>query len=285
MKTYFIHDNGCRPFKVIIDNSNNKNKITVYQLIRNSPGGENDYNMDQPVLNGIYEKLFIGESNSNKTTRYSGGHGPNFKGNTILFKPLNNESDAEAGVNKYIFIGDTIFSFTALDEIVKYDSTVGNSDVSYPSAMDKSGNIYLLIEDVIISNLVQRKNLATIYDYYYSNNELKKTFIVSDHIPTVTELKEEVFDTYCMKYDVHSEKLYNRMTENDDTIQRVTQNKIYLLNNYKYSSVGTSIERNLDNVTFTELSKDKFIEMMEHFGLENGFQSVKDKQILCERIW
>ena len=279
MKRYFIHDNGCRPFKVVIE----KNTITVYQLIRNSPGGENDYNMDQPVLNGIYEKLFIGESNSNKTSRYSGGHGPNFKGNTILFKPLNNE--AEADVNKYIFIGDTIFSFTALDEILKYDSTVGNNDVSYPSAMDKSGNIYLLIENVIISNLVQRKNLASIYDYYYSNNELKKTYIVSDHIPTVTELKEEAFDTYCMSYNPNAEMDYNRIIEIEETIQTINKNKIYLLNNYKYSPVGIRIERNLDNVTFTEITKDKYIEMMEHFGLENGFHLIKDKEILRERVW
>ena len=86
MKTYFIHDNGCRPFKVIIDTSDNQNKIIVYQLIRNSPGGENDYNTENPVLESLFEQIFIGESNSNKTTRYSGGHGPNFKGNTVLFK-------------------------------------------------------------------------------------------------------------------------------------------------------------------------------------------------------
>ena len=88
-----------------------------------------------------------------------------------------------------------------------------------------------------------------------------------------------------MSYNPNAEMDYNRIIEIEETIQTINKNKIYLLNNYKYSPVGIRIERNLDNVTFTEITKDKYIEMMEHFGLENGFHLIKDKEILRERVW
>ncbi len=278
MKTYFIHDNGSRPFKVIVNDSNGVNSVIVYQVIRNSPGGENDYNMDNPVLNSIYETIFIGKSKRNRTTNFSGGYGSSFKGNTILFKPQNED--------KYIFIGDIIYSFTALDEIVKYDSTVGNNDVSYPSAMDKSGNIYLLIENVIISNLVQRRNLATIYDYYYSIYRMKHTITICDHIPTKEEIENESIDTYGMSYAPNPSRDYDRLVETEETTEETTENKMYLLNGYKYLPPGSMREnRDVSNVTFTELTKEMYIQMMENYGLEKGLQPIKNKVVLCERVW
>jgi len=274
MKTYFTHDNGGRPFKIIINNLDGLNSVSVYQVILNSPGGENDYNMDEPVLHKIYEKIFIGKSKRNKTTIFSGGYGSSFKGNTILFKPQNEDN--------YIFIGAKIYSFTTIDEIVKYDSTVGNNDVSYPSAMDKSGNIYLLIENVIISNQIQKRNLATIYQYYYSIRKIKHTCIVSDHFPTKEELQDETVDTYCMSFNSNPSDDYDRIVEIDE----YPQNKMFLINGYKYLPPGSIREnRDLTNVTFVELTKDMYIQMLENYGLEKGLQPIQNITILCERVW
>ena len=274
MKTYFIHDNGSRPFKVVVNDSNGVNSVIVYQVIRNSPGGENDYNMENPVLNSIYETIFIGKSKRNRTTNFSGGYGSSFKGNTILFKPQNED--------KYIFIGDIIYSFTALDEIVKYDSTVGNNDVSYPSAMDKSGNIYLLIENVIISSLVQRRNLASIYDYYYSIHRIKQTITICNHIPTKEELENESIDIYGMSFNPNPSIDYDRILD----LNEIPNNKMYLLSGYKYSSPGSMREnKDLSKVTLTEFTKEMYIQMMENYALEKGLQPIQNKVVLCERVW
>ena len=82
-KTYFIHSNGSRPFKVVHEPKNKK--LTVFSVKLNSPGNEDDY-IDEPVLTSTYSVVFIGKSNKNKQTEYSGGFGPQFNGNTILFK-------------------------------------------------------------------------------------------------------------------------------------------------------------------------------------------------------
>ena len=137
-KTYLIHDNGGRPFKVVINDN-----VSVYN--------ENGYNEQtdeiiyskEPIidLKGI-SNIFIGKSPENEMTKFSGGYGPNFDGNSILVHIKDNE---------YIYIGSEIFRFHSFAEIIDYKSPVGNSDVSYPYAIDKENNYYLMIEDVVIN--------------------------------------------------------------------------------------------------------------------------------------
>ena len=52
---------------------------------------------------------------------------------------------------RYIFVGDSIFSFESEAEICKFSSPVGNNDVPYPWAADVDGRCYLVIENTVLS--------------------------------------------------------------------------------------------------------------------------------------
>ena len=129
-QVFHIHDNGSIPFEVTIDSG----QLIVKDTKTNT------------VILTITESLmiFIGESPVTDMTTFSGGHGPAFRGNSILVKT--NELT-------YTYIGARIYSFQADSEIVTYISEVGNSDVPYPYAIDNNDRYYLMIEDVILDNL------------------------------------------------------------------------------------------------------------------------------------
>lgn len=156
-KTYEIHDNYGRPFKVKIYSDH----IKIYELDHESK--KTKY---LPFM-GIseYEKVFIGKSPLNEMTEFSGGHGSDFDGNTILIK---------LSAHEYIFVGGKICQFKTADEIVEYMSHVGNSDVPYPYAVGKN-KTYLMIEDVYLNN----KDIdfeKDVYTQYYANDAKLKSY-------------------------------------------------------------------------------------------------------------
>lgn len=161
---YLTHDNGGRPFKVVIDK--NINQVTVYKanwnIDRDNCRNCDDYVFyKDPILVVDPEEIFIGKSPKIAMTEFSLGYGPKFDGNSIL---LHMKAD------KYIFIGSNIFSFESLAKIIKFVSPVGGSDVPYPYAIDENNNYYLLTEDVILgakSYDEYMKEYDEPYEYYY----------------------------------------------------------------------------------------------------------------------
>lgn len=152
--TYITHWNGARPYIVKVK----KFMINVYE------SEEEDAVI---VFNAPFKQLVPGRSVRNKMTEYSGGHGIDFIGNTILLVENFGEN-----YNDYIFIGRKIFRFTSPGFMVKFRSPVGNNDIPYPFAKDDNGDIYLFNEEVIITSLSQRKHISNIYSYYYAHNTL-----------------------------------------------------------------------------------------------------------------
>lgn len=151
---YMIHFNGGIPFSVTINDQNVKVYLTVF--------GEKRVTCEsEPILQFQSILTFIGKSPRNKMTEYSGAHGKNFDGNSILL---------QIDSSTYVFIGSEIFSFKAENQIVDFVSPVGNSDVPYPYAFDNDGNCYLLIENVMIQNNEQLKEYDNPYDFYYDHN-------------------------------------------------------------------------------------------------------------------
>jgi len=115
---YFIHDNGGRPFKIIIKDNN----IDIFAC--------NDFNkLIKSYKNLKY--IFIPKG----IDTY--GHIKFIdRGNTIL---------AHISGNKYVCIAESIFEFeTNNEKILEYHSPIGNSDVPYPLAVGEN-NIYFLI--------------------------------------------------------------------------------------------------------------------------------------------
>ena len=139
---YFIHDNGGRPFLVYVAGNN----VWIYKhskktVVEDQKDFDNPKYYTELVKEYTAKQVFIGKSPKNEMTKYSGGHGPKFTGNSILLK---------IGDKRYVSIGWTIYEFSTKDEITEYHSPVGNSDVPYPIAIG-TDYVYFMIEEVYVA--------------------------------------------------------------------------------------------------------------------------------------
>ncbi len=123
-KSYLIHDNGGRPFKVVIGTKD----AWIYKCPESN---------EKLIKQYKFKKVFIGKSTGKPRMA---DHEPNeskqFIGNSILL---------QLSGNKYVYIGDYIYEFSPEDEIVKYFSLVGHSDVPYPVAVGTE-NVYFMLD-------------------------------------------------------------------------------------------------------------------------------------------
>ncbi len=111
-KSYLIHDNGGRPFKVYV---NGKKHVTI------AKNAEEVKDVEKTLFEIDADEVHIGKRDP-KDVRNA-----NYPGNTILLRKG----------DKYIFVGPVIYEFVPVkgDQIVKFFSPVGNSDVPYPYAV------------------------------------------------------------------------------------------------------------------------------------------------------
>lgn len=217
IKTYYIHDNGGRPFKVIVDN--NKKIATIF--INTDYKGIYDHFIDLS-----FKKIFIGNSPSIEMTKFSAGYGKQFNGNSILLH-IND--------NKYMYIGDTIYKFKTKNKIVKYVSPVGNNDVPYPYAIDDKQNYYLMIEHVIITNSYNElSDYEEPYEYYYNMNHIDKQAFNNINVFFIGNKK------YNFPYYPKPEENYKRLknwNEGSLYIKYKNDNKKHKLTEKKYVKI------------------------------------------------
>lgn len=113
----------------------------IKDLLDNGNDDDDELYNKKPILVLNYEKIFIGKSPE---------HGSKFDGNSII---------VQINELEYVYIGESIYYFEAFSPIKNYVSSVGNSDVPYPYAIDTNGYYYLMIEDIVLT------------DYPYADNE------------------------------------------------------------------------------------------------------------------
>lgn len=126
-RTYFTHDNGDRPYKVVVSDE----RALVFKRARSA---QPDYEFKGHVM--------VGRSRENEMTRWSGAFGPEYDGNSVL---------VYNGVVA-TFIGHRILRFRPLAAIHVFASPVGNNDAPYPYAIDTRGNYYLIIANVVVAS-------------------------------------------------------------------------------------------------------------------------------------
>jgi hypothetical protein len=133
-KAYYIHDNGGRPFKVILDNKT----VSIYKNTTKYP---EDEIYDGLVKTVSPKEIFIGKSSGKS---YMSDHSPaqakEFIGNSILL---------EISAKKYMYIGTEIYTFETEDVIESYFSLVGNNDVPYPIALG-TDNVYFMLDHTYV---------------------------------------------------------------------------------------------------------------------------------------
>ena len=85
-------------------------------------------------------EVWIGTSSENEMTRYSGGYGDKWDGNSILLR-IENVPEGENVLQenrtngfRYVHIGIDMFEFVTDQPVIKYISSVGNNCVPYPYA-------------------------------------------------------------------------------------------------------------------------------------------------------
>ena len=162
-KKYAIHDNGGRPFEVIVSGS----KATVIMNMDDFKLKDGQFitisNPPKELFTVDAKEVFIGKKSP--TGGYDGLKPSQAEGNSILLG---------LGGNKYRFIGWDIYDFTTLegDKIVKYYSDIGNSDVPYPYAVGEK-YIYFGIDKVAAP--IELFNMKDdIYAQYYKGIKAKK---------------------------------------------------------------------------------------------------------------
>jgi hypothetical protein len=161
-KQYETHDNGGRPF-LVIDSGKD---IKVYRQVWDKE--KEKHSPVKEVFRTFYKKLFVGKDPENL---------PAYNGNSLLAK-INN--------TKYIFIGHEVKEFTTEedDEIEKFVSPVGNSDVPYPYAIGKE-NTYFILENKVIPNSVLdfKKDLyGQLYGHIQNKEAEKATKLMKKRI-------------------------------------------------------------------------------------------------------
>jgi len=158
------------------------------------------------VLSFIPKQIFVGHSPLIRVTEFSGGHGPDFLGNSILLY-LGSIGSAGSKKYKYVFIGHVISIFETDEPIINYVSPVGNSDVPYPYA-ETENKIYLMIENVFVFkedlNTEEDTQIAEdtgelIWDPYYNDAVEYHKF---EMIPLNKEIKQNIrkLETYIQRH-------------------------------------------------------------------------------------
>lgn len=165
--------------------------------------------------------------------------------------------------NGYLFISGEIFMFLSISPIVEFHSKIGNNDVPYPYAVDDAGRRYMLIENVIVTHVLQPYIHMSAYDYYY------RASVMSPDIwnnppqnPLINFRNIDKFligvDRCRMTYHVNPHERYKHLSEDGD-IFVITKNKITL-----------------------RLTESDYADIMDSFGREMGFQPLV-KTIICKR--
>lgn len=255
-KTYYTHDNGGRPFKVVISP---ENQVKVYKEIGYNDNTRTTEYDDNPVYTAKPKKVFVGRSPRNKMTEFSAGYGRKFYGNSILL---------EMPEGEYIFVGHLVSKFKPESAIIKYVSPVGNNDVPYPYAIDSDGKYYLIIEDVVVAS-VPKEFGGDPYNYYY-NNILMTTDLARVPPKKPVGIFEDIIEwsvdknTYTMRYAPNANKDYDRLTEKGKLTMYIKKK-------------GKKRRQ--------KISKSEFVGIMERYGKLMGFSVMKGVKTIVDRVY
>jgi len=96
-------------------------------------------------------------------TEVSGGHGPEFDGNSILL---------HLGDLMYVFVGHCAMHFEAYAPLDVFVSPVGNNDVPYAYAKDCDGRYYLFTFRVVLVPGVLTTSNCDPNDYYSEHSDI-----------------------------------------------------------------------------------------------------------------
>jgi len=182
---YEIHDNGSRPFIVVI----NRNHIKVYTYLDQHTKTDTKTDTESDTETDIETDTEI-ETKKHKLLM---AHQMKFCGfwygfDTSIYECHGNSILVKLDEHEYMHIGIDIYIFKTRDIIIDFVSPLGNNDVPYPLAIGTK-NFYFMIE---------------------------YTFVHREHILTQTTMEyiDDVYDEYYKKYGIRHTNYNNCMKKN-----------------------------------------------------------------------
>jgi hypothetical protein len=164
-KAYQIHDNGNKPFQVVVSGKT----VEIYKGKRVA-GDDYDENRN---YNQLIQKLgvkdiYLGESLCGVSRISDFNCGPDTIGNSVLL---------HVDENNFMFIGKEIYEFTIEDEIEAYYSTIGLDDIPSPILLGTT-YVYFMSDHTYVSRdlfkaPMNKKEWADASAYYYGLKNLK----------------------------------------------------------------------------------------------------------------
>ena len=177
---YLIHDNGGRPFLVYIQKNRNvavftfanhktKNQYLSYKDWKRYASTSNYWKLYTIKILEFkkVDKIFLGDDpycdEEEECEDYP------CLGNSILLQ-------ISISPNKYIFIGESIYSFEFNEEIIKYRSVFAGSDSPSPVAETKTKYLFML-DQIWMSKqgfIITEDRPYDIYYHFYGHGGIKK---------------------------------------------------------------------------------------------------------------
>ena len=106
-----------------------------------------------------------------------------------LFKPFDLDKETDANFlfkiedKNYIYVGDKVFTFETVDNIVEYFSKTGHNDVKYPFGLSDENIYYMLYQKYITIEEFDISEMKDGYEYLHKkDSELKDDNVEDDGI-------------------------------------------------------------------------------------------------------
>ena len=166
-KAYFIHDNGSKPYKVIVSG----NTVEIYKgEYRRSLEDTKAIDYNHMDYDKLVKKLTVKEVHVGKSPCIPNADlcGAPAVGNTMLL---------HLSGKKYMHIGREIFEFTMEDDFDAYYSIIGNNDVPYPVLIG-SKYVYFMLDHATMPREAFKAKMgaadwADAYRYFYGMTDLE----------------------------------------------------------------------------------------------------------------
>ena len=166
-KAYLIHDNGARPYKVVVSGKT----VEIYKgEYRRSLEDTKAIDYETMDYDELIKKLTVKEVHVGKSPCIDVADwcGAPTVGNTMLL---------HISGKKYMHIGHNIFEFTMEDEFDTYYSMVGNNDVPYPVLVGTK-YVYFMLDHATMPREAFKAKMtaaewADAYRYFYGMTDLE----------------------------------------------------------------------------------------------------------------
>ena len=150
-ETYLLSHNRFIDYIVLIFVDRKKAQIYTF------PNRVDEHDVIKLIIDFQYKRLFRPNKH---LERY---HIETTKHENFLFK---------IGDKKYLYIGESVFTFTTNSNIIKYGFRYGFNDIKFPYAYDRTNIYYMLDKKYEPINQYKKSTFKDEYEFLYRNNKI-----------------------------------------------------------------------------------------------------------------